>query len=106
MLKQVWINLLDNAIKFAFEKSVISVDIEETGDFISVKISDNGETIPEEEFKNIFNKFYQKDKKALSEGNGIGLSIVSHIVKLHQGTVGVESADNLTTFTVTLKKDL
>lgn len=106
MLKQVWINLLDNAIKFAFENSVVAVDIEETEDEISVKISDKGETIPQEEFKNIFNKFYQKDKTALSEGNGIGLSIVSHIIKLHQGTVGVESKDNLTTFTVCLKKEL
>ena len=106
MLKQVWLNLLDNAIKFSFDKCTISADIEETEDHISVKISDNGETIPKEEFGNIFNKFYQKDKKALSEGNGIGLSIVSHIVKLHQGAVDVESKDNLTTFTVTLKKDL
>lgn len=106
MLKQVWINLLDNAIKFAFEKSVIGVDIEETEKAFSVKISDYGETIPEEEFKNIFNKFYQKDKTAQREGNGIGLSIVSHIVKLHQGTVEVESNDELTAFTVTIKKDL
>ena len=106
MLKQVFINLLDNAVKFAFINSVISVDIQETDDFIGVKISDNGETIPEEEFGNIFNKFYQKDKTAQREGNGIGLSIVSHIVKLHQGTVGVESANDVTTFTVTLKKGL
>ncbi|MBR0189760.1 MAG: HAMP domain-containing histidine kinase [Clostridia bacterium] len=106
MLKQVWLNLLDNAIKFSFDKSTISVDIEETDDSISVKIADSGETIPEEEFGNIFNKFYQKDKTAQREGNGIGLSIVSHIIKLHQGTVGVESANDVTTFTVTLKKDL
>lgn len=106
MLKQVWINLLDNAIKFAFEHSVIGVDIEETDNCLHIKISNSGETIPEEEFKNIFNKFYQKDKTAQREGNGIGLSIVSHIVKLHQGTVDVESADNLTAFTVTLKKTL
>ena len=106
MLKQVWINLLDNAIKFSFDHGVISADIKENADFISVKIVDNGETIPEEEFKNIFNKFYQKDKKARAEGNGIGLYIVSHIVKLHQGAVGVESANNVTAFTVTLKKGL
>ncbi|MBO4251842.1 MAG: HAMP domain-containing histidine kinase, partial [Clostridia bacterium] len=104
MLKQVWINLLDNAIKFAFTGSVIAVEIANSDDFLTVKITDNGETIPEEEFKNIFNKFYQKNKTAQREGNGIGLSIVSHIVKLHQGTVGVESENNLTTFTVNLKK--
>ena len=106
LLKHVWINVLDNAIKFSFEQSVISVDIGETDDFITVKVTNSGETIPEKEFKNIFNKFYQKDKKALSEGNGIGLYIVSHIVKLHQGTASVQSADNLTTFTITLKKGL
>ena len=106
MLKQVWINLLDNAVKFSFEHGEISVEIEEDDEFIRVKISDKGETIPEEEFGNIFNKFYQKDKTAQREGNGIGLSIVSHIVKLHQGAVGVESANNLTAFTVMLKKEL
>lgn len=106
MLKQVFINILDNAIKFSFDNGIISVDIAESAESVSVKISNNGETIPQEEFKNIFNKFYQKDKKALSEGNGIGLYIVSHIVKLHQGTVSVESKDNFTTFTVTLKKGL
>ena len=105
LLKQVWINLLDNAVKFAFEHGVVRVDISETADFIEVAVSDSGETIPKEEFENIFNKFYQKDKKALSEGNGIGLSVVSHIVKLHHGTVSVESENNLTTFTVTLKKE-
>lgn len=106
MLKQVWINLLDNAIKFAFEKSVVAVDIEEDAEFIRVHITNSGETIPEEEFGNIFNKFYQKDKTAQREGNGIGLSIVSHIVKLHQGNVSVKSANNVTTFTVTLNKGL
>ena len=104
MLKQVWINLLDNAIKFAYPDSTIAVEIANSDDFLTVKITDNGETIPEEEFKNIFNKFYQKNKTAQREGNGIGLSIVSHIVKLHQGTVCVESENNLTTFTVNLKK--
>ena len=106
MLKQVWINLLDNAIKFAYINSEISVEIQNADGFLTVKITDEGETIPKTEFENIFNKFYQKDKAAMSEGNGIGLSIVSHIVKLHQGTVGVESANNLTTFTVSLKKEL
>lgn len=106
MLKQVWINLLDNAIKFSFDKSTICVDIEETENNVTVKIANRGETIPEEEFENIFNKFYQKNKTAQREGNGIGLSIVSHIVKLHKGNVEVASKDNLTTFTVTLKKDL
>ena len=105
MLKQVWINLLDNAIKFSFDNSTVSVDIEETDTDLTVKITNSGETIPEEEFKNIFNKFYQKDKKALSEGNGIGLYIVSHVVKLHKGTVQVQSKDSLTTFTVTLTKN-
>lgn len=106
MLKQVWINLLDNAIKFAFSDSVISVDITDADEFISVKITDNGETIPETEFGNIFNKFYQKNKAAQREGNGIGLSIVSHIVKLHQGTVSVSSENDYTAFTATIKKGL
>ena len=104
LLKQVWINLLDNAIKFSFLHGIIEVKIDETPEFLTVKISNSGETIPKEEFKNIFNKFYQKDKSAMSEGNGIGLSVVSHIVKLHKGKITVESENGFTTFTVNLSK--
>ena len=106
LLKQVWINLLDNAVKFSYEHGTINVNIAEDENFLHVTISDTGDAIPESELPLVFDKFYQKDKTAMAEGNGIGLSIVSHIVDLHRGTVTVQSDKNSTSFTVALKKGL
>ena len=106
LLKQVWINLLDNAIKFSFEHGSVKVDMEKTDGRLIVNVSDTGETIPEKEIERVFDKFYQKDKSALSAGNGIGLSIVSHIIALHKGNITVKSQNGITTFSVTLDAGL
>lgn len=106
LLKQVWINLLDNAIKFSFEHGSVKVDMAKTDGRLIVNVSDTGETIPEKEIERVFDKFYQKDKSALSAGNGIGLSIVSHIIALHKGSITVKSQNGITTFSVTLDAGL
>ena len=106
MLKQVWINLADNAIKFSRQGGELKITMGETEEHLFVRIADTGETIPKDDFEKIFNKFYREDKSAMSEGNGIGLSIVSRIVKLHGGRVEVESENGVTAFTVFLKKGL
>ena len=62
----------------------------------------SGSEISEDEIKKIFNKFYQIDQSHSTEGNGIGLSLVKKIVELHHGTIEVKSANNTTTFIVTL----
>ncbi|MBQ7906517.1 MAG: HAMP domain-containing histidine kinase [Clostridia bacterium] len=100
MLKQVWINLLDNAIKFAEEKSELVVEIEKPEKQIIVKITNTGVEIKDEEREKIFNKFYQSDSSHSKEGNGIGLSIVKHIVVLHGGTIEARSRGGKTTFTI------
>ena len=100
MLKQVWINLFDNAIKFASDSGMVSADIERVSNGIKVVISNTGEGIPPEKFNKIFRKFYQADESHSSQGNGIGLAIVKKIVELHSGSTGVESKDGVTTFTV------
>lgn len=102
LLKEVWINLLDNAIKFSPENGVIGVDIQKTEGFITVSFTNNGERIKEEDLDKIFNKFYSKTTAISGEGNGIGLAIVKHIVDLHGGTVAVKSDALATTFSVTL----
>lgn len=106
LLKQVFINLLDNAIKFSYEHGSVRVNLWREDGFLAVDISDTGETIPAEELSQVFNKFYRKDKTAMSEGNGIGLSIVSHIIALHKGDVKVKSENGVTAFTVRLCDDL
>jgi signal transduction histidine kinase len=102
MLKQVWFNLLDNAIKFANDGGSLSVYIENCCGSLSVAIENSGSTIKESEYENIFNKFYRLDDTNTKEGNGIGLSIVKHIINLHDGKISVLSKDNKTTFTVAL----
>lgn len=104
MLKQVWINLLDNAIKFSREGGEVGIVIEDRKDSLAVSVSNEGEPIPEELHRTIFGKFYQADESHASEGNGIGLAIVKHIVDLHGGRVGVECADGLITFEVVFSK--
>lgn len=104
LLKQVWINLIDNALKFSPEGERINFQIVEYQDKLSVIISNPGPTIPEESLKKIFNKFYQSDESHASEGNGIGLAIVKRVTELHHGTVSVRSEAGYTTFIVELPK--
>lgn len=104
ILKHIWINLLDNAIKFSPDYGSLKVKIEQDDKNISVSISNNGTPIPPDIQNNIFNKFYQADESHSAAGNGIGLAIVKKVVELHDGTVSVQSANNLTMFTVTLPK--
>lgn len=102
MLKQVWFNLLDNAIKFANYGGILSIRIVSDDINVKVYVENSGSSINENEKLKIFNKFYRSQNAPINEGNGIGLSIVSHIVKLHSGEIDVESENNITTFIVTL----
>ena len=102
MLKQVWINLIDNAIKFSNSSTDMMIELEKREGEITVKISNIGETIKEEDLKKIFQKFYRSDESHTKDGNGIGLYVVKHIVALHNGKIDVKSQDCVTTFEVTL----
>jgi signal transduction histidine kinase len=103
-LKQVWINLTDNAIKFAPAGGTVMIEITDNKDHFSVSVGNTGSEIPKEERERIFNKFYQADRSHATEGNGVGLAIVKRIVDLHGGEIEVDSADGVTTFTVVLPK--
>ncbi len=102
LLKEVWINLIDNAIKFSKEQGEIIISLEVVGEKISVEISNFGSEISVEDQERIFSKFYQADTSHATEGNGIGLAIVKKVVSLHGGEIRVESQDMKTTFIVTL----
>ncbi|MCM1047117.1 MAG: HAMP domain-containing histidine kinase [Clostridiales bacterium] len=104
LLKHVWTNLLDNAIKFSPPTGELVVRIEDGHDNICVSVTNFGSEIPAEKQDKIFHKFYQADESHASAGNGIGLAIVKQVADLHGGKVSVESADDKTTFTVSLPK--
>ena len=94
LLKQVWINLLMNAIKFTPENGEINVSLKQDGETAVCIISDKGIGIAPSEQMRIFERFYKVDKsrdRSLG-GNGLGLALVKKIINLHKGKVTVESA--------------
>lgn len=106
LLSQVWINILDNAIKCSHEGGVIRICIAESEDDVTVSIEDHGIGMPPEVQKHIFEKFYQGDSSRQTEGNGLGLALVKRILELCHGKVEVESKEGEgTTFFVTLKNN-
>lgn len=104
LLKEAWINLLDNAIKFADENGTVALNIKENGQDLSISISNTGKDIPNDKIDNIFRKFYQADESHSSEGYGIGLAIVKKVCDLHSGSIWATSNKGTTTFTIILPK--
>lgn len=104
LLKQVWINLIDNAVKFAPRCGTVALDITESGESIAVTVSNTGKDIDPAKIDKIFNKFYQGDESHAGEGNGIGLAIVKRVVDLHSGKITVKSQSGMTAFTVELPR--
>lgn len=102
-MKQVALNLVENAVKYTVEGSVtVTLD---AADPVVIRIEDTGFGIPSEHLGRIFERFYRVDKgrSRATGGTGLGLSIVKHIVEAHGGTVTVDSSLNQgSTFTVRL----
>lgn len=97
LIFQIWINLIDNAIKFSKQNGKIDITLEEKNDKLEIKIKDSGIGMDEEHRKRIFSRFYQIDKSHSEEGNGLGLAIVKRIIELSNGEIGVESQENIGT---------
>ena len=102
LMKQIWINLLDNAVKFADNGGSVSVSIEEDGEYLRIAVGNTGSEIPEEASEKIWRKFYQADESHCAEGNGIGLAIVKRITDLHGGEISFKCQDGITVFFVDL----
>lgn len=102
LLKQVWINLLDNAVKFSPASGSIDVTMAHQGQQLMVCIRNRGPVIATDQQEKIFHKFYQCEESHAAEGNGVGLAIVKRVVELHSGRVRVESGDDMTAFYVEL----
>ncbi|WP_027623100.1 HAMP domain-containing sensor histidine kinase [Clostridium lundense] len=91
-LKQVFINLISNSMKFAKDGGSIWVNIKENKKHIIVEVIDNGIGIKKEDLPFIFERLYRGDKSRHErEGSGIGLTIVKKIITLHSASINVES---------------
>lgn len=92
-IAQVMYNLLNNAYNHSPEGSSITVRLLETGETLRLEVADSGEGIPEEELKNIWERFYKVDKsgKRRRAGTGLGLAIVKNILEAHKAGFGVNS---------------
>ena len=102
-LEQVWINLINNAIKYTNEEGYISVNLKKNLSSIEVGVCDTGIGMSEEAMHHIFDRFYREDKARSIGGNGLGLSIVKSIVDLHKGSIEVKSQKDVgSEFYVTL----
>ena len=101
-IKQVVDILLDNANKYAAAESDIRLILKKQGrNQCRLSVSNEGETIPEEELKNIFKRFYRGDKtRQMNNSYGLGLSIAESIVKEHSGKIFAESKNGTNTLTV------
>ena len=102
LLKQVWINLIDNAVKFTPNGGTVDIRMTEAKENLHITIANTGSEIPPEKLGKIWGKFYQADESHSSEGNGIGLAIVKKVTELHGGEVTVKSGNGMTSFTVVL----
>ncbi|MBR0419096.1 MAG: HAMP domain-containing histidine kinase [Erysipelotrichaceae bacterium] len=102
MLKQVWINMLDNAIKFSPQYGCITIRLTKDKNHLIARFKNQGEQIPDESIEHLFDRFYQADRSHSTQGNGLGLTIVKRIIDLHNGFIDVQSNERETTFSVHL----
>ncbi|MEA4852935.1 MAG: ATP-binding protein [Christensenella sp.] len=107
-IRQLLMNLCDNAVKYGKEGGNLWVNLSEDTKTITISIKDDGIGIPEEEIERIFERFYRAKNSggATISGTGLGLAIVKHIVSLYDGVLSVlsEQGDG-STFTVILRKE-
>ena len=101
----MWVNLLDNAVKFSPEGGVVTLSLQNSPDAVCVTVTDQGPGIEPEAQARIFDQFYQADTSHKTEGNGLGLAMVRKIVALHRGGVTLQSRPGQgTAFTVRLPR--
>jgi len=106
-IRQVFINLIQNSIKYGVDHGRTKVGFYDMDHMILVEVADNGIGIPKEHLNHVFDRFYRVDKSRSREqgGSGLGLSIVKHIIEAHKQTINVRSTPNFgSTFGFTLEK--
>ncbi len=101
LLTQAFANLIDNAIKFTPEQGRIHVATEMRGSVVEVSIADSGPGIPEMYHDKVFEKFFRIEESRSAKGNGLGLSLVAAIARIHRADIAL--SDNHPGLTVTLR---
>ena len=100
-LKQVFINVIDNAIKYSNDGGSVLVDCHEEEHCIHIRVSDTGVGIPEQDIDKVKEKFFKSNTTV--RGSGIGLAVADEIIKQHNGLIFIESKESVgTTVTVVL----
>ncbi|EHQ90944.1 HAMP domain-containing sensor histidine kinase [Desulfosporosinus youngiae] len=103
LIQQIWLNLIENAVKFSAESGTIFIQAKKTPDMVVAEIKDQGVGISNIDQGRIFEKFFQGDKSHSKEGSGLGLAIVKKIVEIYDGDISFTSEIGQgTTFVVKL----
>jgi heavy metal sensor kinase len=102
-IMRVFVNVIDNAIKYTPEHGSICVEVIKENNCAFITVTDTGIGIPQHDLPHIFDRFYQVDKSRSSAGFGLGLSIARSIIEAHGGYITVESMQSQgTTFLISL----
>jgi two-component system, OmpR family, sensor histidine kinase KdpD len=91
MIGQVFQNLISNSIKYSPDNSTITIDVQKDGEYLHVKVANQGPSVPEEHLERIFDKFYRVTEAERITGTGLGLSICKGIVEAHGGKIWAEN---------------
>jgi len=93
LLQEAIINLVDNAIRYSHEGTIVSIGVQKKGGEVQIEVADTGPGIPQEHLTRLFERFYRVDANRSRRlgGTGLGLAIVKHIAIAHGGNVSVES---------------
>ena len=107
-LEQVFLNLLDNAIKYTPAGGCVSMSAVAEGNLVRIGVHDSGTGIPSRDLPRIFERFYRVDTARSRDegGTGLGLSIVKHLVQMQGGSVSVQSSGQGSSFYFTLRRFL
>ncbi|BCQ31146.1 sensor histidine kinase [Limosilactobacillus fermentum] len=103
-LGRLFSNLVANALKYGHGASYIHLTAKQLGEKVVITVADDGEKIPAESVKHLFERFYrvESSRNKATGGTGLGLAIVQSIVEIHHGSVTARSDDQETAFVVTL----
>lgn len=103
-LRRLFINLIDNAIKYNINNGKITITASESKNSVHVSIQNTGKEIPQDEIAKIFDQFYRVEKSRSTKygGAGLGLTIAREIVRLHNGQISIQSKDGFTTVNLEL----